>query len=122
MLFKGMDFPPPLCKFPGVVPVGTMAHRNAALINAACWRVAIPRTHGGTSRKAVRQFRDSTAKVLQDKLAMQQKAILPGATIASWEASSSPNGFASAARRMGYRVHTFSPYFDTPPGHFRTWK
>ena len=43
-------------------------------------------------------------------------AILPGATIGVLGGGQLGRMFAIAARRMGYRVHTFSPDNDTPTG------
>ena len=42
--------------------------------------------------------------------------ILPGATIGVLGSGQLGRMFAIAARRMGYRVHTLSPDFDTPTG------
>jgi 5-(carboxyamino)imidazole ribonucleotide synthase len=42
--------------------------------------------------------------------------ILPGAIIGVLGSGQLGRMFAIAARRMGYRVHTFSPEFDTPTG------
>lgn len=44
------------------------------------------------------------------------KPILPGATIGVLGSGQLGRMFAIAARRMGYRVHTYSPEFDTPTG------
>jgi 5-(carboxyamino)imidazole ribonucleotide synthase len=44
------------------------------------------------------------------------KAILPGATVGVLGGGQLGRMFAIAARRMGYRVHTFSPDEDTPTG------
>ncbi len=44
------------------------------------------------------------------------KPILPGATIGVLGSGQLGRMFAIAARRMGYRVHTLSPEFDTPTG------
>jgi 5-(carboxyamino)imidazole ribonucleotide synthase len=44
------------------------------------------------------------------------KAILPGATVGVLGSGQLGRMFAIAARRMGYRVHTFSPDSDTPTG------
>jgi 5-(carboxyamino)imidazole ribonucleotide synthase len=44
------------------------------------------------------------------------KAILPGATIGVLGSGQLGRMFAIAARRMGYRVHTYSPDEDTPTG------
>jgi 5-(carboxyamino)imidazole ribonucleotide synthase len=42
--------------------------------------------------------------------------IAPGATIGVLGSGQLGRMFAIAARRMGYRVHTFSPYEDSPTG------
>ncbi len=42
--------------------------------------------------------------------------ILPGATVGVLGSGQLGRMFAIAARRMGYRVHTLSPEFDTPTG------
>ncbi|HSN85278.1 MAG TPA: 5-(carboxyamino)imidazole ribonucleotide synthase, partial [Thermoanaerobaculia bacterium] len=42
--------------------------------------------------------------------------ILPGATVGVLGSGQLGRMFAIAARRMGYRVHTFSPDYDTPTG------
>ena len=44
------------------------------------------------------------------------KTILPGATIGVLGSGQLGRMFTLAARRMGYRVHTFSPDEDTPTG------
>src|SRR6187431_2919333 len=44
------------------------------------------------------------------------KPILPGATLGVLGSGQLGRMFAIAARRMGYRVHTFSPEADTPTG------
>ncbi|MGP8245350.1 MAG: 5-(carboxyamino)imidazole ribonucleotide synthase [Bryobacteraceae bacterium] len=44
------------------------------------------------------------------------KPILPGAAVGVLGSGQLGRMFAIAARRMGYRVHTFSPDFDTPTG------
>jgi 5-(carboxyamino)imidazole ribonucleotide synthase len=43
-------------------------------------------------------------------------AILPGATVGVLGSGQLGRMFAIAARRMGYRVHTYSPDSDTPTG------
>src|SRR6187551_564962 len=43
-------------------------------------------------------------------------AILPGATLGVMGSGQLGRMFAIAARRLGYRVHTFSPDYDTPTG------
>ena len=49
-------------------------------------------------------------------LGAQAKLIGPGATIGVLGSGQLGRMFAIAARRMGYRVHTFSPDDDTPTG------
>jgi 5-(carboxyamino)imidazole ribonucleotide synthase len=44
-------------------------------------------------------------------------AVLPGATIGVLGSGQLGRMFAIAARKMGYRVHTYSPDDDTPTGH-----
>jgi 5-(carboxyamino)imidazole ribonucleotide synthase len=44
------------------------------------------------------------------------RAILPGAVLGVMGSGQLGRMFAIAARRMGYRVHTFSPDYDTPTG------
>ena len=44
------------------------------------------------------------------------KQVLPGASIGVLGSGQLGRMFAIAARRMGYRVHTYSPGYDTPTG------
>jgi len=44
------------------------------------------------------------------------RVVLPGGTIGVLGSGQLGRMFAIAARRMGYRVHTFSPDYDTPTG------
>ncbi len=44
------------------------------------------------------------------------KPILPGSTIGVLGSGQLGRMFTIAARRMGYRVHTYSPDSDTPTG------
>lgn len=46
----------------------------------------------------------------------KSQAILPGATLGVLGSGQLGRMFAIAARRMGYRVHTFSPESDSPTG------
>ena len=45
-----------------------------------------------------------------------RQPILPGATLGVMGSGQLGRMFAIAARRMGYRVHTYSPDRDTPTG------
>ncbi len=47
---------------------------------------------------------------------MPEQTILPGSTVGVLGSGQLGRMFAIAARRMGYRVHTFSPDTDTPTG------
>lgn len=47
---------------------------------------------------------------------IESQPILPGATLGVMGSGQLGRMFAIAARRMGYRVHTFSPEYDTPTG------
>lgn len=47
---------------------------------------------------------------------LESSTILPGATLGVFGSGQLGRMFALAARRMGYRVHTFSPDTDTPTG------
>lgn len=53
-----------------------------------------------------------------------QRVVLPGATIGVLGSGQLGRMFAIAARRMGYRVHTYSPGGDTPTGHIadKEWR
>lgn len=48
---------------------------------------------------------------------MVRKTILPDSTIGVFGSGQLGRMFAIEARKMGYRVHTFSPDTDTPTGH-----
>lgn len=53
---------------------------------------------------------------MQVGLSSLRQQILPGATVGVLGSGQLGRMFAIAARRMGYRVHTFSPETDTPAG------
>ena len=48
--------------------------------------------------------------------ASDKRAILPGATLGVLGGGQLGRMFTIAARRLGYRVHVFSPEDDTPTG------
>ena len=50
------------------------------------------------------------------KLGSSMEPVLPGATIGVLGSGQLGRMFAIAARALGYRVHTFSPAYDTPTG------
>src|SRR5947199_1270867 len=47
---------------------------------------------------------------------VSESPVLPGSAIGVLGSGQLGRMFAIAARRMGYRVHTFSPEWDTPTG------
>ncbi len=51
------------------------------------------------------------------EIAMNDSAILPGATIGVLGSGQLGRMFAIAARELGYRIHIYSPENDTPAGH-----
>lgn len=55
-------------------------------------------------------------KSLSQPSSIEHRPILPGATLGVLGSGQLGRMFAIAARRMGYRVHTFSPERDTPTG------
>ncbi len=52
----------------------------------------------------------------QSGAASRARIIAPGATLGVLGSGQLGRMFTIAARRMGYRVHTFSPDQDTPTG------
>ena len=51
----------------------------------------------------------------------ERKTLLPGATIGVMGGGQLGRMFAIAARRMGYRVHTFSPEKNGPAAQLSDW-
>ena len=49
-------------------------------------------------------------------ISLNTNPILPGSTVGVLGSGQLGRMFAIAARRMGYRVHTYSPDYDTPTG------
>src|SRR5271167_682795 len=68
------------------------------------------RTHSCVPR------RDSSRCQSPGAIEAMTKPIFPGATVGVLGSGQLGRMFAIAARRMGYRVHTFSPDADTPTG------
>jgi 5-(carboxyamino)imidazole ribonucleotide synthase len=59
---------------------------------------------------------DESGKVCAQFLPMISSAILPGSTVGILGGGQLGRMFAIAARRMGYRVHSFDPQPDSPAG------
>jgi 5-(carboxyamino)imidazole ribonucleotide synthase len=72
----------------------------------------------GLVKNAGVKYRINIIQDQSEQTAMKTTAdvILPGATIGVLGSGQLGRMFAIAARRMGYRVHTFSPDTDTPTG------
>jgi 5-(carboxyamino)imidazole ribonucleotide synthase len=66
-------------------------------------------------REKLREFREAQTQSSRSDASVT-RPILPGATIGVLGSGQLGRMFAMAARRMGYRVHTFSPETDTPTG------
>jgi 5-(carboxyamino)imidazole ribonucleotide synthase len=58
----------------------------------------------------------TTTSAREREVAARREPILPGATLGVLGSGQLGRMFAIAARRMGYRVHTFSPDRETPTG------
>ena len=111
---KGMDSLLSIVQMPGGIPVGTLAIGKAGAINAALLAVAILANSRPTCARSFAQFREEQTKRYARTRCM--KPILPGATSGVLGSGQLGRMFAIAARRMGYRVHTYSPESDTPTG------
>jgi 5-(carboxyamino)imidazole ribonucleotide synthase len=100
---------------PGGVPVGTLAIGKAGATNAGLLALSISRTRvpiygRGSARSAPSRRKESVGTITVTKV------IAPGAALGVLGSGQLGRMFAIAARRMGYRVHTFSPDADTPTG------
>ncbi len=115
---KGLDSLLSIVQMPGGVPVGDARHRQGRRDQRGAAAVAILAT--SRPRAARRSSRRSAPsrpqRVRQDTLAVSAAPSCPARRSACSAAASSGRMFAIAARRMGYRVHTFSPDRDTPTG------
>src|ERR687886_3091426 len=58
----------------------------------------------------------SLNKSVSKSLNAEIRPVMPGSTLGVLGSGQLGRMFALAARRMGYRVHTFSPERDTPTG------
>ena len=105
-----------IVQMPGGIPVGTLAIGKAGALNAALLAVAILANHDPALREKLRAFRDEQTEQGSLGRADVIDPILPGAAIGVLGSGQLGRMFAIAARRMGYRVHTFSPDQDTPTG------
>ena len=105
------------CRCPAGVPVGTLAIGKAGATNAALLAVGIlARQPARAAREAAGVPRRAAAAGARETRCREREPILPGATIGVLGSGQLGRMFAIAARRMGYRVHTFSPDDDTPTG------
>ena len=105
-----------IVQMPGGVPVGTLAIGKAGATNAGLLAVAILATsRPDLAREAARVPRRADRQGARGSAAVS-RVVLPGATIGVLGSGQLGRMMAIAARRMGYRVHTFSPGEDTPTG------
>ena len=114
---KGVDSLLSIVQMPAGVPVGTVAIGKAGAINGALYAIAILANSRRELREKLVAFRGRRAKQVPRGFAPLTPPILPGSTIGVLGSGQLGRMFAIAARKMGYRVHTFSPDEDTPTGH-----
>ena len=113
---KGIDSLLSIVQMPGGVPVGTLAIGKAGATNAGLLAVAIlANTRPDLRYPAARVPRTAGGQGPPGRSRLMNP-ILPGATIGVLGSGQLGRMFAIAARRMGYRVHTYSPEEDTPTG------
>ena len=113
---KGMDSLLSIVQMPGGIPVGTLAIGKAGAINAALLAVAIlGNTPARTAREAPPLPRRSRPSACCGRRCETAESS-PGSTVGVLGGGQLGRMFAIAARRMGYRVHTFAPDVDTPTG------
>ena len=112
---KGLDSLLSIVQMPGGVPVATLAIGTAGAKNAALLAVSIlankrppaaPETEGLSG----------TAEARGSRRQPDVKSVLPGSTIGVLGSGQLGRMFAISARRLGYRVHTYSPDRDSPTG------
>ncbi len=113
---KGLDSLLSIVQMPGGVPVATFAIGKPGAINAALLAVSILAARQPGSRRAAAGLPRRTDPAGPRRNASVTAAVLPGSTIGVLGSGQLGRMFAIAARRMGYRVHTFSPDDDTPTG------
>ena len=113
---QGLDSLLSIVQMPGGVPVATLAIGKAGATNAGLLAVSILSNSRPELRARLRAFRDEqTRKVRQEELP-GPAMIAPGAVLGVLGSGQLGRMFTIAARRMGYRVHTYSPDSDTPTG------
>ena len=113
---KGMDSLLSIVQMPGGMPVGTLAIGKAGATNAALARRRHPRDDAARTARATARIPRGAGGAGAGGDAAVSAPILPGATVGVLGSGQLGRMFALAARRMGYRVHTFSPERDTPTG------
>src|SRR5205085_3255386 len=78
--------------------------------------------HSGPERsqdpKKTRSISEAANRLGPDATRAMRRRYLPGATIGLMGSGQLGRMFSIAARRMGYRVHVFSPEKNTPAGQF----
>ena len=113
---QGLDSLLSIVQMPGGVPVATLAIGKAGATNAGLLAVSIlSNSPPGLAREAARVPRRADAEGPTGRAA-RVPMIAPGAVLGVLGSGQLGRMFTIAARRMGYRVHTYSPDSDTPTG------
>ncbi len=120
---SGLDSLLSIVQMPAGVPVGTLAIGAAGAKNAALLAASILALHDSALLGRLGAFREKqTAESLNSTLEIRMTAapsdsrFPPGSTVGVMGSGQLGRMFAIAARRMGYRIHVFSPETDTPAG------
>ena len=129
---NGLDSLLSIVQMPAGIPVGTLAIGAAGAKNAALLAASILALHDPALLARLEAFREKqTCEALNSKLQLRMTPIPrrgsadqkgsgrrfpPGSTVGVMGSGQLGRMFAIAARRMGYRLHVFSPERDTPAG------
>ena len=117
---QGLDSLLSIVQMPGGVPVGDAGHRQGRRDQRRTagrrrfWPTRVPSCARSCARFATSRRRRSGRNGCRDRCA--GRVIAPGAALGVLGSGQLGRMFTIAARRMGYRVHTFSPDEDTPTG------
>ena len=117
---QGLDSLLSIVQMPGGVPVGTLAIGKAGATNAGLLAVVDPRQLAPRAARAAARLPRTSRRRRSGRNGCRDDARStrhrPGAALGVLGSGQLGRMFAIAARRMGYRVHTFSPDDDTPTG------
>ena len=119
---SGLDSLLSIVQMPAGIPVGTLAIGAAGAKNAALLAASILALHDPALLARLEAFREkqtceaSTPALRDSRLTRSADLFPPGSTVGVMGSGQLGRMFAIAARRMGYRLHVFSPERDTPGG------